>query len=90
MYGKNVSDETKEKISSSLKGKPKSDQHKLNLSKANLGKKLSDETKEKLRISSTGKKQEIVKCPHCGKEGGKGGMIKWHFDNCKYKLRLLE
>lgn len=26
-----------------------------------------------------------VKCPHCDKEGGKGVMIRWHFDNCKYK-----
>lgn len=25
----------------------------------------------------------IVACPRCGKEGGRGGMIRWHFDNCK-------
>lgn len=23
-------------------------------------------------------------CPHCGKSGG-GGLLRWHFDNCKYK-----
>lgn len=30
-----------------------------------------------------GKHHEIVICPHCGKSGGKPGMMKWHFDNCK-------
>lgn len=23
-------------------------------------------------------------CPHCGKSGG-GGLLRWHFDHCKYK-----
>ncbi len=25
-----------------------------------------------------------VKCPHCGKEGGKPVMIRYHFNNCKH------
>jgi hypothetical protein len=24
-----------------------------------------------------------IKCPHCGKQGPKGAMVRWHFDNCK-------
>jgi hypothetical protein len=27
-----------------------------------------------------------VKCPHCEKEGGKGVMTRWHFENCKQKI----
>jgi len=26
-----------------------------------------------------------VKCPHCGKIGGKPGMTRYHFNKCKYK-----
>jgi len=29
--------------------------------------------------------KELVKCPYCGKEGGKPSMKRWHFDNCKLK-----
>ena len=28
---------------------------------------------------------EIVQCSYCAKEGIKPNMIRWHFDNCKYK-----
>ena len=31
-----------------------------------------------------------LKCPHCGKEGGKAVMRRWHFDNCKIKNRNHE
>jgi hypothetical protein len=27
--------------------------------------------------------KEKVACPHCGKIGGGGSMIQWHFNNCK-------
>jgi hypothetical protein len=30
--------------------------------------------------------QQKVTCPHCGKEGGKGNMQRYHFDNCKLYL----
>lgn len=29
-------------------------------------------------------KGETIVCPHCGKEGGKTIMKRWHFDNCKF------
>lgn len=27
--------------------------------------------------------KKIVSCPHCGKEGKQGGMLRWHFSHCK-------
>lgn len=57
MYGKTHSEETKQKMSSSGKGRIFSEEHRQNLSKANKGKphpklrgrKLSEETKQKIR-----------------------------------------
>jgi ribosomal protein L9 len=31
------------------------------------------------------KLRERIVCPHCGLEGQKSGMKRWHMDNCKYK-----
>jgi hypothetical protein len=30
----------------------------------------------------------LVKCIHCEKEGPKGAMTRWHFDNCKKRIIL--
>jgi len=58
----------------------------------------SEETKKK--ISETlrgrggsehplyGKKKLQVECPYCKKTGGINMMKRWHFDNCKMKLRV--
>lgn len=51
----------------------------------NIGKKASDETKLNMSIARQGKKIKpcsIVICPHCGKDGDKRNMVRWHFDNC--------
>jgi len=48
----------------------------------------SDETKSKISNSKKGikyGKQEILTCPHCSKSGGKSGIKRWHFENCKSK-----
>ena len=29
--------------------------------------------------------QQTRTCPHCGKTGNGGGMLRWHFDSCKIK-----
>lgn len=29
-------------------------------------------------------KAKAYTCPHCGKSGG-GGLLRWHFDNCRFK-----
>lgn len=54
------------------------------------GKRHSEETIRKIKISnvasaSRGISQSIVKCPHCGKEGG-NTMYRWHFDKCKSRV----
>ena len=84
------SEEHKEK----LRG-PKSEEHKQALRENQydkygennpmFGKKQSDETKRK--ISEKNKNQPKIKYPYCEKEGTKGNMKRWHFDNCKLKKR---
>ena len=41
------------------------------------------ELKELLSKRFKGISKEKTQCPHCGKIGGGGTMIRWHFDNCK-------
>lgn len=54
LKGRNLSDETKRKISEKAKGRVVSDETRLKLSKHNKGKILSDETKNKLSKSMKG------------------------------------
>ncbi len=54
---------------------------KANISRATKGKLKSEETKEKMRKPKG--PQELIKCPHCEKEGGASNMKRYHFDNCK-------
>jgi hypothetical protein len=67
---------------------PKTQTHKNNMSKAG---KAFNQTKEGKRLikeradAQRGIARKKVVCPHCGKEGGEGIMIRWHFDNCKHK-----
>ena len=53
---KNVSEETKEKISKAMKGRKLSEEHKKKISEANKGKIVSDETRKKLSESHKNKK----------------------------------
>jgi hypothetical protein len=76
--GKIRSEETKKKISNTLKGKERN-------SGSNLGKRFSQETRTKMSISRQGVKKKLIICPVCGKEGGNNVMKRWHFDNCKHK-----
>jgi len=48
-----------------------------------FGKVQSEETRKK--IAEKLKNQPKIKCPFCGKEGNKGNMRRWHFDNCKFR-----
>jgi hypothetical protein len=85
-----LSDETKKKMSLNnvgFSGRHHSEETKNELS--NLftgsknpfyGKKHPQETRIKMGEMSKVK----VECPHCKKVGGKSGMHRWHFDNCKY------
>lgn len=85
------SDSTKQKVSESMKeqyknGKvsPLKDLNKQGENNPFYGKHHSEETKLKISLAKLGKgkPQEIIKCPHCGKIGGKSALRRWHFDNC--------
>ncbi len=51
----------------------------------NLGKEPGNKNKPQLEYIKAKKRKPkpIVTCPHCGTEGGKSAMARWHFDNCK-------
>ena len=83
------SQETKDKISKSLsgfgKGISKSAEHTQHIREAKQGSKnpmFGKEPWNKGLSVNLGPKQKII-CPHCGKEGGKPVMIRFHFNNCK-------
>lgn len=89
-----LSKSTREHLSKIAKennlGKIKTEEHKKNLSKSMKEFLKTEEGIEQHRIkwlkakaATTGVKKEIVRCPHCGKEGGKPIMHRHHFENCK-------
>ena len=45
----------------------------------------SDPEIRKRRVEAMSKPRPILKCPHCGLEGGSSNMKRYHFDNCKSK-----
>ena len=74
--------------------KPKSTEHRLNISKAQLANggngpvKHKEESKNKTRDTMKSKPPRPNKtCPHCMKTGGAISMARWHFDNCKEKRK---
>ena len=94
--GKPKSEETKQKMSeakkgknSTFKGKTHSEETKQKMSENHSkywkNKTHAEETKSKMSDSHKGKSQQIITCPHCGKEGGNKTMPRWHFENCKLK-----
>ena len=80
--GMKVSDEVRINMS-----KPKSDQHKVNLTIAQklrwINNPCTDETKLKMSNIKKGIPKRIIECPQCGKSGGEPQMCRWHFNNCK-------
>lgn len=38
-----------------------------------------------ISIKLKGRKQKILQCPHCNKLVAKGGLKRWHLNNCKFK-----
>jgi len=76
--------EVREKISKALKGRKFTKEWKNKLSESRKGKEPWNKGKP-CPSSKTDHMNIIVKCPHCNKDGGKGAMIRWHFDNCKEK-----
>ena len=66
-------EETKQKISDTLKGRV-----------LGCNKKKSEAAKKRTKQAWTGKKRPVVTCPHCQKSGADFVMGRWHFDNCKH------
>lgn len=79
-YGKTHSDEFKAKLSVYAKNR-------IGEKSNAYGYHHTQETKDHYSALYKGKPRakphEIVKCPHCLKEGIKPNMKRWHFDNCK-------
>lgn len=93
--GRLRSDETKQKIRESHIGKTKemngfygkthSIESLKKISEKLKGVKRTDEFKENLSTIYKGKPKVKVICPHCGQEGGKPIMARYHFNNCKHR-----
>lgn len=64
--------ETRKKLNDAKRGKP--------------GHKPSEETKRKQSESHKGKKHKRVICQYCGKNCTPSTLVRWHNDNCKFKV----
>lgn len=86
--GKRMNPNATERMRQSKIGTKFSAEHCERIRQANLGKKLSIEHREKIRQAwqRDGRRRGLpkprVSCPHCGKEGGKPAMTRFHFDRC--------
>ena len=69
------SDETKNKVSKALLGRPS----------PMKGRTQSEEAKAKMSAARKGKPKPKVGCPHCNKLIAVNIAKRWHFDNCKDK-----
>lgn len=61
------------------------DMWKQNISKSCKGKSKPDGFGEKLSKASKGHKKVTATCNYCNKTGGRGNMLRYHFENCKFK-----
>jgi len=78
MKGRLWTTESKEKLSNSLSGRISSLK----------GIQKSDSTKQKMSDSHKGVIKSKLECPHCRKiVGGHSNYIRWHNDNCKFKIQ---
>lgn len=84
--GRKLSPEHIQNIAKASTGRIQSQEHIEKRLKAHIGALRSDETKQAISAALLGKTKGVLKpkvtCPHCGKEGGKPAMMRFHFDNC--------
>lgn len=98
-WGKKHSNETKQKISATVKelvtgeknpfyGKKHTEEslNKMKGNKAFSGRTHTELSKIKISLSKINKKGSILICPYCNFSGGTGNIQRWHFENCKYKI----
>jgi len=76
--------EVRQKISERLKGRKFSDEHRQKLSESMMGRTPWNKGKPNPHARTDHmNNMPPVECPHCGKQGAKGAMVRWHFNNCK-------
>jgi hypothetical protein len=74
--GKKFSEESKAKVSAARIGNT----NRLGTTQSNETRKLIS---ERTSAALKGIPKKTSTCPHCGKTGGSGNMLRYHFDNCK-------
>lgn len=84
-YGAKCTKEQRKRMSDAQKNTP--NHATRGKKRPEFAKKVSGENNPMYGVPSpfAGKKHDLLTCPHCGKTGGKNGMIQWHFDKCKLK-----
>jgi hypothetical protein len=80
LKNREISPEHLEKIKKAKEGK---------VYKTRKGQTNTKEHNKKVSEALKGKPAKIIKCPHCGKEGGANTMKRWHFDNCSVLARNI-
>lgn len=78
----------KAQVSAQFKGVPKSATQRRKIGDATIAFNKTKEGKKVIAARAEAQRgipRKKVTCPHCGKEGGEGIMLRWHFDNCKHK-----
>jgi len=81
-FGKTLAEETKQKMSLVKKGKLHTIASKELLSTKRKAQWLDPEYRAK---NIAGQQNKVYACPHCSVVGG-GGMLRWHFDHCKFNV----
>ena len=83
--GRKLTQEQAKNCGNAWRGKKQPAEMILIGNKSRTGQTFSEETRQKMRMASRHLPNPIVTCPHCDKSGGKGPMIRFHFDKCKQR-----
>lgn len=65
------------------RGHKHSEETKQKMSESQRKVKLPLDHGNRVSMGSTGHKKATVTCSHCGLVGGRGNLLRYHFDNCK-------
>jgi hypothetical protein len=89
LTGQKRTPEQKLNISKSLKGKPKSEAHRIALTiSQNKRGLVGDVGRYNMSIAAKKPKKKAV-CPYCRLEGGQNQLTRYHFENCRKKAQAL-
>lgn len=80
-FGKSFTEDHKQNLSIASKGKPKSKEHRENMSKPK-----SEEHKQKISEANSNISHPLLTCPYCNLIGGSRNMKRYHFTNCKFNI----